>query len=436
MTADRPARPSAIGSTPSRARLGAQVVDLRQPVGGGLGRAQGLVDHPPPPAPGVARPAPGRPGRHVAARRPRPCRAGACSAPCGCCSSTCAQASSARPSSRPGRTTRPAAGRRWRSAGRRWPGRVPVEPAAISTPCGGSLAPLLAPGACSSSHAAGGDVGQAQLGQPLRPGGEHGLAGSRAETCQCRARSPSTRVVEPAASVDLLDLQAVEEGAQRRRPSPAPAGGVETAAEQVALLGDQARQFEAPPPGRDRPAAGPAPGRPARTAARPRRGRPARGSAAAAGPAPPAAATKASARARAPRRVGVRTDGLRPGRRVARRPAPTRPRARSSRKGRWAGMLNQRGPGLSREARAGHRQPRFGRVAARRDRRRASRSRPSPRRTGGPRPASRFQIGTIEKAPSGPAVDDLRLDDLHADVGVGRQRSAAPRMGQPPVGVA
>ena len=226
------------------------------------------------------------------------------SAPCGCCTSTLAQAVSARFWSSPGSTTQPCGAAAMAINRSRVAGAVPVEPAATITPCGGASVHCSASRRSSRTRRALTSITPSAASRC----GQSASAASRnrRETCQCSAISASTRSASPASTVTSSIC----------RPSrnPARASAISSAAAAVSSRPDNRSQWLAARrvSSNRRFSGSIAAGRSSARSPGSKGGSPPsrspsgriRGGSMAR---PPATCTKASARARAPRRVGVST---------------------------------------------------------------------------------------------------------------------------------
>ena len=301
--------------------------------------------------------------------------------PCGWDSPTSRQASSARSTSSPGSTTAPRGAAAMADSRSAPAGAEPVEPAAIITSAGGWSRQRSASRRISATRRAATSIipsSASRRGQcPVA------IFRNAADNCQWRASSPSTRASTASGSSRSSIWQASRkaarasassraEPASRRRSSSDWCSATRPASSKRRRSGEIAG-------GRSR-ARSPASNGGSPSSRSPRARTCGRIIARA-----PAAFRKASARSRAERRVGSSTTASASASGPSGARARQIPAARSSRNGLCAGMVNQRGPGASRNPLtapwpAGPRPP-----PARRDRRHASTPRPwSPRADGRP----------------------------------------------------
>ena len=222
-------------------------------------------------------------------------------APCGCCSPTSSQASAARLSSRPGSTTAPWGAwaiTRSRSA---VAGAVPVEPAAISTPCGGFCVQVSASRRSRATRrpvVSTRPMSASRLGHSFRA-----VSRKWRLTCQCSARSALTRSASPSPGTSSICRLSRKPPKASANSSAAEASRSRPSARSFSLtsrVSSKRRCSGAMAAGRSTARSpGSNGGSPS---SRSPSGRICGGSTAA----PPPAAMKASASERAPRRVGVR----------------------------------------------------------------------------------------------------------------------------------
>ncbi len=226
-------------------------------------------------------------------------------APCGCCGSTSAQASGANSASSPGKTTQPCGAWAIATSRPRVAGAVPVEPAAMTACCGGR------------SHQASASrfrraTRRAPTSTTPRSASRSGqrssaLCRNRRLNCQCSARSASTRSPRRSAA-STSSICRLSRKPPRASPNSRAAAAVGSPrfgsvgqSSATSRVSSNRRRRGSIAAGRSRARSpGSKGGSPASRSPRGRicGGRTAR---------PPVARTKASASARAPRRVGVRT---------------------------------------------------------------------------------------------------------------------------------
>ena len=244
---ERPARPSAMGSISAEAVSArrASICCIQSAVSPGGRRASLISRRRQRVAPlGVTG------GQSITPARETPARASnRLRVYWGCGSPTSVHADSARSASSPGKTTQPRGApaiTRSRSAD---DGAEPVEPAAITGRVGGWGAPLFGQ-AAQQADAALGDVHQAKLAQPRRPGLHRDVEEVR-RLLPVAGEVALHQTLDLSGRIDLLDLAAVEEGGQGVGEGQ-NLGGIDAPAERALMLGDEARQLEPSSPGRDR----------------------------------------------------------------------------------------------------------------------------------------------------------------------------------------
>jgi hypothetical protein len=189
LTSDRPSSPAAIGSTPSLIPSSRSwSMALSQSAVASAGRSASLTSR--------RRQRPwlekrAEAGQVATALRFTPARISSRRmAPCGCCSSTLIQASSARLSSRPGSTTQPCGASAMTRSRSAVAGAVPVEPAATSTPCGGLW--VQASASRRNSRTRRSDTSTTPSSASRRGQARSAASRKSRDSRQCSARSAST----------------------------------------------------------------------------------------------------------------------------------------------------------------------------------------------------------------------------------------------------
>jgi hypothetical protein len=276
-------------------------------------------------------------------------------------------------------------------------GAVPVEPAATSTSVGGFSAHCFSRARRSFTRrsetsirpSASRRCGQA-VSTPFR---------KRAETCQCWARSPSARPSSRSANRTSSIWQLSRKSDKALASSSAWTGpGLKDSLSPwstTSRASSKRRRREEMAGGKSRDSS------PGSNGGSPSSRSPSGRICGSSSARPPPTARKASARARAPRRVGVRTVARGRASGPSGSSAFSRPRARSSTNGRWAGIENQRGPSRSKKGagpvillKVSFRLPVW-----RRDRRHASRARLARRRGPGGRPPAASTEAVVRTGP-------------------------------------
>ena len=336
----RPARPSAMGSTPSLAPSAFSVsICCSQSAVASAGLSASLTirrRQRPRASPGLA----GDQGLTAPRSTPAWARRRFI-APCGCWSPTSSQAGSARSWSRPGRMTRPCGAPETTESRAAVAGVDPVEPAAMRTPAGGLMAQLSASARVRATRRAATSIrpsscrrsGQALTAKPR----------NSAETCQWRAISAATQsaggasgqassISTPSRNLPRASASSRAAVASSERPTRGAFSATSRASSKRRRQGEMAGgRSSAMSPGSKG-------GSPSSRSPRARicGSRSAR---------PPPTSTKASARPRAARREGTSTTASASACGPRRAAPPAGPAARSARKGRGGAIVNQRGAG-------------------------------------------------------------------------------------------